>query len=44
MKREGERVGGGRVIGLQVHEIGGRRLVYKKVVKIGSNYKNSYFW
>ena len=29
-------------VGLQV--IGGCRLVYKEVVEIGSNYKNSYLW
>ena len=35
------RTGGG---GLQVHGIGSRRLMYKEVVEVGSNYKNSYFW
>ena len=39
--------GGGRGregVGLQVHGIGGRRLVYKEVPEVGSNYKNSCFW
>ena len=31
-------------IGQQMHGIGGRRLVYKEVVEVGSNFKNSYFW
>ena len=29
---------------LQVHEIGSRRFLYKKVVEVQSNYKKSYFW
>ena len=36
--------GGGGGFALQVHGIGGCRLVYKEVVQVGSNYKNSYFW
>ena len=36
--------GGGGWFALQVHGIGGCRLVYKEVVQVGSNYKNSYFW
>ena len=27
-----------------MHEIGSRRLVYKKVVEVRSNYKKSNFW
>ena len=34
---------GGEGVGLQVHGIGGRRLEYKEVLEVGSNYKNSYF-
>ena len=30
--------------GLQVHGIRSRRLVYKEVVEVRSNYKKSYFW
>ena len=30
--------------GLQVHRIGSRRLLYKEVVEVRSNYKKSYFW
>ena len=29
---------------MEVSGIGDRRLVYKEVVEVGSNYKNSYFW
>ena len=29
---------------LQVHGIGSRRLVYKEVAEVQSNYKKSYFW
>ena len=30
--------------GLQVHRIRSRRLLYKEVVEVRSNYKKSYFW
>ena len=40
----GGRGKGGGGFALQVHGIGGCRLVYKEVVQVGSNYKNSYFW
>ena len=36
--------GGGVGVGLQVHGIGGCKLVYKEVVKVESSYMNSYFW
>ena len=33
-----------QVGGLQVHEISSRRLAYKEVVEVRSNYKKFYFW
>ena len=30
--------------GMKVYGIGSRRLVYKEVVEVQSNYKKSYFW